>query len=420
MQSVHIVRKSDVKRTPRVVQLEGMFDLGKREEAAEEWYLKAEHENIEDWSIGAILGPSGSGKSTIMEELFGSPKTFKWNITNSLVDDFKKDLPMKSIIDSLSGVGFGSPPSWLKPFAVLSTGQKFRCELARAMTEDEDSVIIIDEFTSVVDRTVAQIASAAFAKAIRRSGKRAVIVSCHNDIIEWLQPDWTYEMPNCIFARRCLQRRPDIELEIVRSEVSRWKKYREHHYLSGDLNITAQCLEAYWKGQPVAFTAALHFPHPKTKNIIRGHRMVCLPDFQGVGIGNALSVFEGSYFRALGKRYRSTASHPAVIFTRMKSPLWRRDKKPDFGTAQSGRNSTRRVSAEEVNIESLIQRIENSKTDSKIEEKEERKVTKNRRKAKPWMPRIDRLAATFEYVGPACSQEDMQKLRYGGRTRKFF
>ena len=176
MQSVHIVRKSDVKRTPRVVQLEGMFDLGKREEAAEEWFLKAEHENIEDWSIGAILGPSGSGKSTIMEELFGSPKTFKWNITNSLVDDFKKDLPMKSIIDSLSGVGFGSPPSWLKPFDVLSTGQKFRCELARAMTENEDSVIIIDEFTSVVDRTVAQIASAAFAKAIRLL--ESVLLSC--------------------------------------------------------------------------------------------------------------------------------------------------------------------------------------------------------------------------------------------------
>src|SRR5439155_19760773 len=53
-----------------------------------------------------------------------------------------------------------------------------------------DALPIFDEFTSVVDRTVAQIGSAAVAKTIRRSGKQLVAASCHYDVIEWLQPDW--------------------------------------------------------------------------------------------------------------------------------------------------------------------------------------------------------------------------------------
>ena len=87
--------------------------------------------------------------------------------------------------------------------------------MARALC-DPAPLVVIDEFTSVVDRTVAQIGSAAVAKAVRRtSGKQVVAVTCHYDVEEWLCPDWVVEMPNGNFARRSL-RRPPIELEVAR------------------------------------------------------------------------------------------------------------------------------------------------------------------------------------------------------------
>ena len=39
-------------------------------------------------------------------------------------------MPIKDIVALLSAVGFASPPAWLRPFHVLSTGQQFRVTLA--------------------------------------------------------------------------------------------------------------------------------------------------------------------------------------------------------------------------------------------------------------------------------------------------
>ena len=66
-----------------------------------------------------------------------------------------------------------------------------RCDLAYALLKGDD-LVVYDEFTSVVNRQVAKAASFAISKCVRRNGKRFVAVSCHDDIIEWLQPDWIY------------------------------------------------------------------------------------------------------------------------------------------------------------------------------------------------------------------------------------
>lgn len=88
-------------------------------------------------------------------------------------------------------VGFGSVPSWLKPYSVLSNGEKVRADLARAMLEKD--FIVFDEFTSVVDRQVAKVASIAIHKAIKRLEKKFIAISCHYDILEWLEPDWVFD-----------------------------------------------------------------------------------------------------------------------------------------------------------------------------------------------------------------------------------
>lgn len=67
-----------------------------------------------------------------------------------------------------------------------------RCDLARSILEDRE-IICFDEFTSVVNREVAKTASYAISKAIRRQQKKFIAVSCHRDIVDWLEPDWIYD-----------------------------------------------------------------------------------------------------------------------------------------------------------------------------------------------------------------------------------
>jgi len=145
-----------------------------------------------DWNIGVIYGASGTGKSTIARELFKAEfiDTQSYSAP-SILDDMPQGLDTKTITQIFNAVGFSSPPSWLKPYAVLSNGEKMRVDLARALMENRE-MVVFDEFTSVVDREVAKIGSFAVQKAVRRMKKKFIAVSCHDDILPWLEPDWTY------------------------------------------------------------------------------------------------------------------------------------------------------------------------------------------------------------------------------------
>jgi hypothetical protein len=108
---------------------------------------------------------------------------------------------------------------------------------------------------------------------------------------------------------------------------SAWKLFRSHHYLSTQINPMAACFVGFVGREPAAFTAVIFFPHAKSPGW-REHRTVCLPDFQGVGIGHAMSEFVASLYVATGKPYRSTTTHPAMIAHRTRSPLWRVIRRP--------------------------------------------------------------------------------------------
>jgi predicted ATPase len=320
-----IIRESKINRTPRVQQLEGIFDLNAETVSREEWQVDLPIVDF-DWNIGLIVGASGSGKTTIANEVFGdSLKTFQWKENASIVDSFPENLSIKEITLALSSVGFGSPPNWLRSFEVLSNGEQFRANLARAIASDD--LVVMDEFTSVVDRTVAQIGSHAMAKAVRRKGGQFVAVSCHYDIIDWLQPDWIYEPTNNKFIRRSVRRRPDIELEIRRVHRNAWNTFSKYHYLNHEINNSAKCFVAFIGDTPVAFEGVISFPHAVSPGW-KLSRTVCIPDYQGVGIGNALADKVSSMMRATGKPVYSRISHPAIIRSRSKSPDWQMTGKP--------------------------------------------------------------------------------------------
>ena len=320
---------TEVERTGRVRQVEGMFDVPPAERAELSWEIpdglvalaRGEDHDTPEWSIGLVVGPSGSGKTTIARNLWPDRVfvAFEWPERGAVVDAI--DGPIKEVVQALTAVGFGSPPAWLRPYSTLSTGERFRASVARALVEREDPVI--DEFTSVVDRQVAQVASHAIQKAVRRRGSRLIAVTCHYDVIEWLQPDWVFRPDHGELEWRRLQPHPKLDLEVRRVSREAWPAFRRHHYLSGDLHVAAKCVGAFTPEQEcVAFCAYYRFPHARAKDIMVNHRTVVLPDYQGLGIGGRLDDFVGQMLAGEGDRFRTTLAHPALIHYFKRSPRW--------------------------------------------------------------------------------------------------
>jgi energy-coupling factor transporter ATP-binding protein EcfA2/GNAT superfamily N-acetyltransferase len=328
------------------------------------------------WNIGLIVGPSGSGKSTVARAIFGeafaaSDRLPGWPEQASVLDGFPTEMPVKEIVALLSSVGFSSPPAWLRPFRVLSTGEQFRVNLARLLACQTD-LVVMDEYTSVVDRIVAQIGSAAVARTVRRLGRRFVAVTCHEDVESWLQPDWIYRPTINEFSWRCLQPRPPIELTIFRARLEAWQLFRAHHYLSSGLSPSSCAFLAAWSDRPVAFSAWVGaFTKHGGK---REHRTVTLPDYQGVGIGHALSEFCASLWLALGHRAVSTTTHPAFIAARLKSSRWRLRRAPSLASASGNRRGLKHA--------------------------------------------LSRLTAGFEYIGPPLDRGLAQRLINGNSGKR--
>jgi GNAT superfamily N-acetyltransferase len=322
-----------------------MFDVPIAERASQRFEVELPGWDVA-WHIGLIVGPSGSGKSALARELFG-PQLYRappWPTDRAVIDGLG-ERPAKEIARMFTAVGFGSPPGWIKPYQVLSTGEQFRCDLARAMlmaeVERGDSAsqptVAFDEFTSVVDRDVARVVSAAVAGAVRKGtiGCRFVAVTCHYDVAEWLQPDWVLDMATRQFSRRCLSR-PPIRLEVFRCTRGAWPLFACHHYLSGTLAPTARCYLALWDKTPVAFCATVaQFGHPGRWRI---SRLVTLPDYQGIGIGMTLLESVAELHRGQGHRVSITASHPALIAHGRRSPRWRVAAVKKQGGAKTGRS----------------------------------------------------------------------------------
>lgn len=189
MYNFDIVKKSDIEKTFRVAKVMADFDVSI--EHSFEHFI-GEIKMPEKWNIGVIVGASGTGKTTIAKELFSDCfiQHFEYK-AKSVIDDMPKSKSVDEIEKMFYAVGFGSVPSWLKPYNVLSNGEKMRVDLAKALLEKDK--VCFDEFTSVVDRNVAQTACIAINKTIKTQNKQFIAVSCHYDILEWLQPDWVFD-----------------------------------------------------------------------------------------------------------------------------------------------------------------------------------------------------------------------------------
>lgn len=341
----HIVHQTPVVPSPRLTQVSGMFDLPVEAKATVtiDAVLPVEDQ---PWQVGLVVGPSGSGKSSIARHLWPDHLSagFVWSPDRALIDDFPDRLGIRDVVGLLTAVGLGSPPAWIRPHATLSNGEAFRADVARALAEaGDDGLVVIDEFTSVVDRQVAQFASHTVQKTVRHGRARLVAVTCHYDVIDWLQPDWVLDTAGSLFTWRQVQPHPQVRLDVHRAHRTAWPVFARHHYLSGELASSAQCFGGWIDGTMVAFTAYRHLPHPRTRNIKMGHRLVVLPDFQGLGIGGRLDDWLGQWLWDQGFRYRNVVAHPGMISYYARSPRWHSTGETRSGLhvgANSGRGGT--------------------------------------------------------------------------------
>lgn len=329
----NIVIETDISRSTRCQQLEAMFDVPPKERQRLEWKVDLPIEN-EKWNVGLIVGPSGAGKSTIGKEIFKSEyqPEIVWK-EKSVIDDFRQDISIETITAVCSAVGFNTVPAWMRPYSVLSTGEKFRVEIARRLLELPDP-IVVDEFTSVVDRQVAKIGAYAVQKYVRKNNRQFIGISCHYDVEEWLMPDWIYDVSAMEYrARGSLQlKRPELQAEIRRVPYEAWRLFAPFHYLTADLHKAAKCFCVFIGEQPVSFIGILHRPNwRKAGQDVKGiSRAVTLPDWQGVAVMPYLAGAAGAAYKALGWRLRAYPAHPPLIRSMQRWPGWIMVKKPGF------------------------------------------------------------------------------------------
>ena len=276
------------------------------------------------WQIGLITGPSGTGKTSLAAALFGTiPALPDWP-EGALIDAIAPDGSFDAVTGALSAVGLGSVPSWLRPVRRLSNGEQFRAGLARLLCE-RPALAVVDEFTSTIDRRVAQIGAGAFAKAWRRGPGRFVGVTCHDDVTDWLQPDWVIDTRRGELAWRRLRRPPRLVMDIHRTNGAFWPAFEPHHYLKLPRMVAADYYVGTVDGELVAHLCVS--PRPGLREA-RACRLVIMPEWQGAGLGlRFLTEIAALWRRGINRYDRPMpmlfhTSHPGLAAALRRHPLW--------------------------------------------------------------------------------------------------
>jgi GNAT superfamily N-acetyltransferase len=275
--------------------------------------------------------PSGSGKTSIGKQIFGEPAPFwtpEWPADAPIIDAIAPAGDFNAVTGALGSVGLGSVPTWLRPYPVLSNGEKFRADLARLVCDAPERAIV-DEFSSVVaDRQVRRAGvRQGLAPAQRQAGRS---VNPHYDVVEWLEPDWVFDTAKRSFARGLL-RRPQFDLEIWKTDGSLWPLFEPHHYLKLPRMVGA----AYYVGTvdgELAVHLAVSSMNKGPSVEARACRLVTMPEWQGAGVGfrflNEICALQerGDENARLAGRKTTTlfhTSHPQLCQALRRDKRWR-------------------------------------------------------------------------------------------------
>jgi len=286
------------------------------------------------FNVGVIVGASGSGKTTLARSIYGAEAIREiLDKSRPVIDQLPADWSYEDCAATLAGVGLTSVPCWIRPAATLSTGQAARAEAALQMAHLVDGVTVIDEWTSVVDRTVAKVMSHCVQKFARRFNKRVVLVCCHYDVLEWLNPDWIIDCNKQSYTDRralCRHAKRDERLRFNIRRVDRrtWRYFSKYHYLSEELpGGEIETFGLFHGVDQVGFQCfANYVPHRHgtvRKKQMHSNRTVIHPDYAGLGMGIKLINATSWLMCQRGYDVRAKYSSTPVYLAMSKYPCWR-------------------------------------------------------------------------------------------------
>jgi len=348
---MNIELKSEILNDKYTEYVYETFDIQNRNQTLVSIPLDLKDINNFDWNIGIILGSSGSGKTTILKQL-GKIRSVSFDHKKPLISNFDFLEPKEATL-VLTSMGLSSVPTWLRPFNILSNGEQYRASLAYLVASAKnDEIILIDEYTSVVDRDVAKAMSFALQKYIRRENKKIILASCHYDILEWLMPDWTCSPQKGGVLERgdwLRQGRPQITLQVSRVEAETWDFFKKHHYLTEDVNKSCKFLLFEWNDKPIGIVAIINQPRKGCSNGFAISRIVVMPDFQGMGLGVKLSEFCGGLIRNMDGLCFIKTVNPALGVYFNRSKQWR-------GTAMNNKIRHKSSSSSDTSAKNRLER----------------------------------------------------------------
>lgn len=327
MNKIHFELSSKASDTFRSIKAANSVDLDLQKKLTH--VFDCEIDMPEKWNIGLIVGASGSGKTTLAKHLYGeSCFDVILDLESPIIEQFDESMSYDDCVAQLCSVGLSQVPCWIRPAATLSNGQRFRAEIALQLSRQTDQVSVIDEWTSVVDRTIGKVMSHTVQKHARRVDRQIVLCSCHYDVVEWLQPDWVIDCNKQEFRRllRC-ERQETIELQIRRLvDAKSWKYFSKYHYLSDEMPGGKVFVYGLFHGnEQIGFQCFANYTPHKDKSkpmIMHFNRTVVHPDFVGFGLGQKLIDETSEIVRKMGYRVMGKFSSISVYKSMTKSVKW--------------------------------------------------------------------------------------------------
>lgn len=350
----HVRLESEVFTSYRCQRAANALDINTKEKSIHELSVDVPA-NDEDFNVGLIVGASGSGKTTLAKQVYGDG-CFRelLDLSRPIVDQFPETFSYDDCVAALNGVGLTQVPCWIRPAHTLSNGQRARAEAALQLAQvDQGGVVVLDEWTSVVDRTVAKVMSACLAKVARKQKRRIVVLSCHYDVIEWLDPDWIVDCNTAqLIDRRLLQpgqgdrRRTDrITFDVAEVDRSSWRYFEKYHYLSRRMpGGKVMTFGLFHDADQIGFQCyANYVPRRKGDRMkMHSNRVVIHPDYAGLGLGIRLVNTTAEYMASLGYVVMAKFSSEPMYRARQGDPRWRlMDVKRQLGATVVGGNMVR-------------------------------------------------------------------------------
>lgn len=332
MQTHHVVLESPASTSYRCTRAADSLDIDVTKKLRHELRVDV---NLETpWSLGVIVGASGSGKTTLARTMFESITPLFRDVVDAsqpVIDQFPQSWTYEQCAAALTGVGLTAVPTWLRPVGTLSNGQRARADAALQLAQS--TLVVIDEWTSVVDRTVAKVMSHCVAKHARRSdGRQLVLLSCHYDVLDWLNADWVIDCNMRTFTdRRALwrdfRRSETLAFDIRPCSSRIWPLFSQYHYLSDKLpGGGPKTFGLFHADQQIGFQCFAQYVPQRDRHgtrMVHSNRTVIHPDYAGLGLGIRFIDATSAMMTADGYDVRAKFSSVPVYRAMVRDPNWR-------------------------------------------------------------------------------------------------